>query len=478
MNIAEVERRTGLTRANIRFYEKEGLLSPARGANGYRDYTEADVETLRKIRLLRQLRVPVPEIRAVQAGEHALPETAARQLGVLERDIREGQQAYAACRAICDDRAEWDGLDVDKYLSISVLPAYGTPAPGEQDRIPPAGCPWRRYFARLLDLSLYGLIWSMVGQWGLRINPALQPPLTWAVLCGYVGCALMLVIEPLLLHFWGTTVGKWVFGLSVRDEDGHKLSIRTAFARTWGVFYNGMGVNIPVYGLYRKIQCWRYCEVEELPWDLDNACAIVVREREAKWYRAAGYIALAALAILADEAITLRAELPPHQGELTLAEYVENCNDYLRYNNYPPYVAADGSWQDQPTYGRWFDMGLEDECPVVHVETDENGYVSAVTVTCEGQDGPFGYYTRRTVFYAFAASHEKWGIWEILTDSDYVNLINDSWDIGAPDTDQTTTAGMGALEITHETAFSNVTDEAVRQGAPMPYRSVYTVRKK
>ena len=189
MNIAEVERRTGLTRANIRFYEKEGLLSPARGANGYRDYTEKDVETLRKIRLLRQLRVPVPEIRAVQAGEHALPETAARQLGVLEQDIREGQQAYAACRAICDDRAEWDGLDVDKYLSISVLPAYGTPEPGEQDRIPPAYCPWRRYFARLLDLSLYGLIWSMVGQWGLRINPELQPP--WPGRC----CAAMWAVR-------------------------------------------------------------------------------------------------------------------------------------------------------------------------------------------------------------------------------------------------------------------------------------------
>lgn len=43
MNIAEAERRTGLTRANIRFYEKEGLLTPTRGANGYRDYTEDDV---------------------------------------------------------------------------------------------------------------------------------------------------------------------------------------------------------------------------------------------------------------------------------------------------------------------------------------------------------------------------------------------------------------------------------------------------
>lgn len=202
MNIAEVERRTGLTRANIRFYEKEGLIAPARSANGYRDYTEADVETLRKVRLLRQLRVPVPEIRAVQAGERPLPEAAAKQLDVLEQDIREGQQAYAACRAICDDRAEWDGLDVDKYLSISVLPSYAVPAPGGQDRIPPAGCPWRRYFARSLDLSLYGLIWSMVALWGFRLNPDGQISWVWTLLCTYAAWALVFVFEPLLLHFW------------------------------------------------------------------------------------------------------------------------------------------------------------------------------------------------------------------------------------------------------------------------------------
>lgn len=30
MNIKEIERRSGLTRANIRYYEQEGLLAPAR----------------------------------------------------------------------------------------------------------------------------------------------------------------------------------------------------------------------------------------------------------------------------------------------------------------------------------------------------------------------------------------------------------------------------------------------------------------
>ena len=33
-----------------------------------------------------------------------------------------------------------------------------------------------------------------------------------------------------MLHYWGTTPGKWIFGLSVRDEGGEKLSIRTAYA--------------------------------------------------------------------------------------------------------------------------------------------------------------------------------------------------------------------------------------------------------
>ena len=110
MNIAEAERRTGLSRANIRFYEKEGLLKPTRGENGYRDYTEDNVQTLRKIMLLRRLRLSVPDIRAIESGEKALPEAAAGQLDVLQGDIRESELAYAMCRAICEDRAEWNGL--------------------------------------------------------------------------------------------------------------------------------------------------------------------------------------------------------------------------------------------------------------------------------------------------------------------------------------------------------------------------------
>ena len=50
MRIKEVEARVGLSAKNIRFYEKEGLLAPRRQAgNGYRDYDEGELSTLRRI---------------------------------------------------------------------------------------------------------------------------------------------------------------------------------------------------------------------------------------------------------------------------------------------------------------------------------------------------------------------------------------------------------------------------------------------
>ena len=56
MTIQEVEKLAGMTRANIRFYEKEGLITPERNeANNYRAYSDRDVEALSKIKHLRIL---------------------------------------------------------------------------------------------------------------------------------------------------------------------------------------------------------------------------------------------------------------------------------------------------------------------------------------------------------------------------------------------------------------------------------------
>jgi DNA-binding transcriptional MerR regulator len=52
MRIGELERRTGVHRRLLRYYEEQSLLRPERTPGGYREYAEADVATVRHIRNL------------------------------------------------------------------------------------------------------------------------------------------------------------------------------------------------------------------------------------------------------------------------------------------------------------------------------------------------------------------------------------------------------------------------------------------
>ena len=42
MRIGEVEKLTEVKEANIKFYEREGLINPRRNENGYRDFSDED----------------------------------------------------------------------------------------------------------------------------------------------------------------------------------------------------------------------------------------------------------------------------------------------------------------------------------------------------------------------------------------------------------------------------------------------------
>ena len=63
MKINEVEDLLNTPRANIRYYEKEGLINISRKENGYRNYSEEDIQRLKKIIILRKLGVSVEQIK-------------------------------------------------------------------------------------------------------------------------------------------------------------------------------------------------------------------------------------------------------------------------------------------------------------------------------------------------------------------------------------------------------------------------------
>jgi arsenate reductase len=56
MNVSEVARRAGLSPSGVRWYEQAGILPPAaRRENGYRDYTESDLDRFTLVLTLRRL---------------------------------------------------------------------------------------------------------------------------------------------------------------------------------------------------------------------------------------------------------------------------------------------------------------------------------------------------------------------------------------------------------------------------------------
>lgn len=119
MTIKEVEERTGLARSNIRFYEKEKLIVPSRNeSNGYRAYSQTDVENIKKIAYLRTLGISIEEIRNIISGNAALHEVIEKQSVVLENQITDLNKAKVMCKKmLADENICYDELQVEQYLT-------------------------------------------------------------------------------------------------------------------------------------------------------------------------------------------------------------------------------------------------------------------------------------------------------------------------------------------------------------------------
>ncbi len=94
ININQVEKMTNVSKRNLRFYEKEGLLSPERNEkNGYRVYGEKDIWTIKVIKMFRMLDMPLDEIKDVLENEQTLEQALSNQKLRLEEKANALQAA-------------------------------------------------------------------------------------------------------------------------------------------------------------------------------------------------------------------------------------------------------------------------------------------------------------------------------------------------------------------------------------------------
>ena len=141
MKINEVEAAVGVTKKNIRFYEEEGLITPSREpGNGYRSYSQADVERLRRIKLLRKLDVPLAEIREMLEGQKTLAEGMGQQLERLNARRKDLDEAIGFCTvlekaSLLMASAKRDSWDASFISSSHSIPSKSDPSPRQP--IPP-----------------------------------------------------------------------------------------------------------------------------------------------------------------------------------------------------------------------------------------------------------------------------------------------------------------------------------------------------
>ncbi len=118
MTIKEVEEQTGLSRSNIRFYEKEKLIEPLRNnINGYRDYSEKDIEIIKKIAYLRTLEISIEDIRSIISEKVSLVEIIEKQTATIQTQIEGLNKAKTMCERMLESgNVSFDELQVEKYV--------------------------------------------------------------------------------------------------------------------------------------------------------------------------------------------------------------------------------------------------------------------------------------------------------------------------------------------------------------------------
>lgn len=69
MQLKEVMQITGLSARAIKYYEEQKLLVVSKDVNGYRNYTQEDIQILRRISVYRKLGISIVDIRALLKDE-------------------------------------------------------------------------------------------------------------------------------------------------------------------------------------------------------------------------------------------------------------------------------------------------------------------------------------------------------------------------------------------------------------------------
>ncbi len=309
--------------------------------------------------------------------------------------------------------------------------------------------PWRRFFARTLDLSLYRLLWMCILSLILGVNLSNRGGL-WTFLDVGISVLVMVFLEPLLLSRFGTTLGKWMMGLSIAYPDGSKISYRDGLDRTVCALWRGMAFSlIPFYNLYRLWKSYQSCKAgKTLDWEYTYGHSPVLTLKDASVWRIVSFVGVHILSGIAIALLLIFELNAPNRGDITLEEFAENYNYYEDYYYLEPsrMMQADGTWG--PT-----DYGVYYYSNNAHVDfqfTQEDGVITGVSFTIHMEDwdsivnGPYSEMVLSTI--ALLRAQESVPLLSATAQNEVIEAINDQ-------IFESFTISSHGLTITNEVSF-------------------------
>jgi len=138
LRINDVEKITGLTKKAIRLYESKGLISIARDINGYRNYTNENIEALKSIRLLRSVGASISDIKLYLFGVISINELMDKRKSEILKESGKNSKIYQICESISEKNGlekinitkelidEADEIKRENYGALSVGIDIGT----------------------------------------------------------------------------------------------------------------------------------------------------------------------------------------------------------------------------------------------------------------------------------------------------------------------------------------------------------------
>ncbi len=163
---------------------------------------------------------------------------------------------------------------------------------------------WLRFIARLFDEFITFLPFMLFGDF---INICMfgtdeRVSKVFSIVGRVIGYFFSSFVEAFCLSVFGSTPGKWLMGLTIKNIDGANLTFREALLRNWKLRFEGLGLGVGIFVIIcLTSKCYEYMNEGIVSWDKkdDKPYVVITSHKVSIWKKVICLLSLLILFFIA-----------------------------------------------------------------------------------------------------------------------------------------------------------------------------------